>query len=241
MSTTVNNRRTKRLPRIILNQSIVGLIMFLMAASILFYAQGYRFNWKSMKLIRTGIVNVETYPKNAQVYIDGKLREDTTPFSENLTEGLYSIEVKKDGYQSWGTSFRVEPELVNSFQNIILFKSDPQIDQLTDTNKIALIKSPIDYLAGSGPALTFSDYEIWLGDSLLTRFSAPIYHVILYPDREHVLYQQGDEIRILDAEGKNDMLLVKLSQAKPTQFTISAKGDELYYLDAGQYYIAYIR
>ena len=215
--------------------------MLLLAGSILFYAQGYRFNWKSMKLVRTGIVDIVSYPKSAQVYIDNKLRDDTTPFAENLLPGVYDIEVKKDGYVNWSTAFRVEAEKVTSFDNIVLFKKDPNLEILTDSRKIDLLNSPVDYLAGSNQSITFSDYEIWIGGRLLTRFSSPISHVALYPDRAHVLYQQDDEIRIMDVEGQNDVLLVKLNQASPISFTTSSKGDELYYLDSGKYYVAYIR
>lgn len=239
----MNNSRTKQLPRIIISQTIVGLIMFVFAMFILFFAQGYRFNWKSMKVIKTGIIYVVSDPKDAQVYINGKLMEEKTPFSENLTPGKYIAEVRKDGYQPWYSGFKIEEEFVTEFKPIVLFKEDIKIEDLTDKRKIELLNSPIDTLAliKDDNNLSHNDYEIWADNNLVTRFSEPIQKVVWYPDLAHIIYQKGKEIRIIEKNGSNDTLLVTLTQGDSTIFLTNNRGDELYFSDNNQYKVAYLK
>lgn len=238
-----NNRRTKRLPRIILNQFLVGLLMATIAASVLFFAEGYRFNIKNFRVIKTGVLYLSSQPKSAAVYINGKKVKETTPYAKNLTAGTYSAAVEMAGYKTWSTSFRIDSGLVNEFGQIILFKENPEISDLSDQRKINYLNSPVENLAISNSKnyLEENGYEIWQNKLLVTRFSEPINSVSWYPGLNNILYQQGDEIRIIEISGANDTLLVKLSSTDSTRYTVNNAGDELYYLDGSQYKMAKIR
>jgi hypothetical protein len=84
-------------------------------------------------------------------------------------------------------------------------------------------------------------YEIWVGEKLVTRFSEPILNVSWYPDLSHIIFQEGNEIRVIDKNGKNDTLLIKMNQSGPARFTVGGKGEELYFVDNGKYKVAKIR
>ncbi|OQA02788.1 MAG: hypothetical protein BWY68_00917 [bacterium ADurb.Bin400] len=71
---------------------------------------------------------------------------------------------------------------------------------------------------------------------MVARFSKPVIRAMWYPDLEHIVYQQGKQIRVMEKTGLNDTLLVELSSDSPTVFTIGNKGQELYYADNGEYY-----
>lgn len=239
----MNNKRTKRLPRIILNQFLVGLLMSSIAISVLFFAEGYRFNVKNFKVIKTGILFFSSEPKGATIYLNSKKLEGVTPNAQNLAEGSYNAKVEMAGYKTWSASFKVDSGLVTEFESIVLFKENPEISNLSDQRKIDLLNSPIDYLASSNDKnlLMENGYEIWQNNNLVTRFSQSLSSVRWYPDMEHVLYQQGDEIRVIEISGINDTLLVRLSSTDSTHYTVNNRGDELYYMDGNQYKMANIR
>lgn len=238
-----NDRRTKRLPHIILNQFLVGLLMATVAASVLFFAEGYRFNVKNFKIIKTGVLYLSSQPKSATIYINDKKLKGTTPFAKNLTAGTYSAKVELAGYKTWSTSFRIDSGLVSEFDQIILFKENPEISNLSDQRKINYLNSPVENLAilNSKNYLEENGYEIWQNNVLVTRFSEPVDSVLWYPGLKNILYQQGDEIRIIEISGANDTLLVKLSGTDSTRYMVNNAGDELYYLDGDQYKMARIR
>lgn len=236
-----NDSRTKRFFRIIFSQAAVGFLMVIIAFTILFFAQGYRINFKNFKIVKTGIIYISSLPKGAGVLVNSKAKSDKTPFAESLRPGFYDVEVKKDGYITWAERFKIEPEFVTEFEKVVLVKSDITPVELTDQDKIALLNAPIDALINSGNGLTHNDYEIWNGDKLITRFSEPITKATWYIDTVHIIYQQKDEIRIMELSGKNDTLLVKLSTADPSIYRTNNKGDELYFTDNGNYKMAKIR
>ena len=231
------------MPKILLSQFFITLLMTVMALALIFYAEGYRYNFKTFKVSRTGIASFVTYPKGADIYINDRLMPEKTPYAVNLTPATYDAMVTKDGYQSWQRAFKVDSELVSEFKNIVMFKSDIPSTALTDPGKINLLNAPIDLLAGAkqGDPMIVNDHEIWVGDSLVTRFSTPVSSAIWYPDHTHIVFQQGDEIRTIELDGFNDTQLVKLSSNLPTNFALNNKGTELYFSDNGDYKVATIR
>lgn len=237
----MENRRTKLLPKIIAGQTAVALLVAVIALSILFYAEGYRINLKSRKILKTGIVHLVSFPKKSDVYINGKLESKKTPFAKNLLPGNYSIDIKMDGYSTWSSNIKIESQFVKEFKNIILIKENIVAEPLADDKKINLLYIPSDVLANTNGGLYFNEFEIWYNSSLVARFSEPVEKAIWYPDHEHIIYQQGDSIRIIDKNGRNDTKLVKLSSKVATKFTLNAKGDELYFIDNDQYFSAKIR
>jgi hypothetical protein len=175
--------------------------------------------------------------------LDGKLQGEKTPYTKNLLPGFYSVEVRKSGYQDWDNSFKIEEGMVDSFKSIVLFLEKPAREQLSDPGKINQVNNPINSLADRSPdRLTINnDYEMWEGNKLITRFSSPVSNAIWYPDHLHIIFQQSNEIRVMDSDGTNNMLLITLSGETPTRFAISSNGNELYFLDNAKYYLSKIR
>jgi len=217
--------------------------MAALAISVLFFAEGYRLNLANMRVVKTGIFFAASDPKGATIYLNNKKLDEATPHAENLPAGYYNAKVESPGYVTWTTSFHVSSGLVTDFEDIILFKEKPEISNLTDQRKIDLLNSLIERLAINNDKNPLIDngYEIWQNDKLVTRFSTPIENVIWYPDMNHIVYQQGSQIRVIEKTGLNDTLLVTLSDTISAHFTLNNRGDELYFLDNGQYKMAKIR
>jgi len=217
--------------------------MGILAFSVLFFAEGYRLNLTNMKVVKTGILFLSSDPRGATIYLNDKILDDKTPNAQNLSAGNYNAKIEMPGYKTWSAAFKVNAGLVTEFDQIVLFKENPDVSNLTDQRKIELLNSPVDFLAGTNEKNSLIDngYEIWQNNNLVTRFSTPINNVVWYPDMKHILYQQGKEIRVIEISGINDTLLTTLSTETPIHFTVNNRGDELYFLDNSQYKVAKIR
>ncbi|MDO8444194.1 MAG: hypothetical protein Q7S80_01665 [bacterium] len=237
-----NDRRTRLLPKIIFGQFSVGLIVACISLGIIFYAEGYRLNFSTLKIVKTGVLYLEFQPHDVTVTRNNLSKNKSSNFVENLTPGFYNISISKPGFIPWQLQLQVQSQSVNDYSKIILFRSDVVTADLIDQNKIALLSAPTDVLATNAPdQLLFSEHEIWIGSDLVTRFAGTIQKAIWYPDLSHIVYQQGKELRVIEISGKNDTLLATLSSDKPTIFVIGNRGTELYFQDGDQYKVATIR
>ena len=125
---------TKRIRKILF---LVCLVLFiLLAPTIILYSQGYRFDFDSKKLTQTGGLFLKILPKQAEVYLDDKLKKKTDFFFgsvlvENLLPKEYKIEVKKEGFYLWEKTLAVKEKEVTETKNIVLFPEEPKFQILT--------------------------------------------------------------------------------------------------------------
>ncbi|PIU24550.1 hypothetical protein COT12_00420 [Candidatus Berkelbacteria bacterium CG08_land_8_20_14_0_20_39_8] len=243
MKEYLHRPREKRLKEIIVGQSLVALLILVISSCLVFWGMGYKFNWQTMKIIHTGIVYMTFAPDNVEVAVSGqKPSEVKSVFEAQFLPGYYDVKISKDGYYSWQQHIKVIADQVGWYKNIVLFKTKPEISVISDQNIISSIDSPYDILVKNPEGdLSFNQHEIWLGDDLVTRLSNQISSVIWYPGSEYLAYQQADEIRIIEKNGSNDVLLVKLSSSDKTNFLFSWDGSVLLYRDGAVYKRAVIR
>jgi len=119
----------------------ISTILFVVIGSFLTirYAQGYR-PTRQGTIKGTGLLNANSFPTGAEVYINGKLTT-ATDTTLNLDPGEYQIELKKDGYHPWSKTLILEPELVVQ-TNAQLFPTSPTLAPLTYTGAISPIPAP---------------------------------------------------------------------------------------------------
>lgn len=69
---------------------------------------GTSFNFDDKASAETGILDVQSDPSDAEVYLNGE-KIDNTPTTKRFVErGTYSVEVKKDGYYTWQKNLFIE-------------------------------------------------------------------------------------------------------------------------------------
>lgn len=237
----MDNQRSKRIVKIVLMQLLVASLIFIMASLLVFFSLGYRFNFKSMRIIKTGILVLLTDQKPDMIVI-GDI-EETDPgkdFYIQLTPGYYDVSIRKEGYVTWGMTLKVEAEKVKEIYNIKLFKKNITLQTLTDQTKINLLNAPISTLA-TDDGLYFSKHEIWVSDNLVTRVSDEIKQAIWYRDKNHIIFQAGNQIRIVDSAGTNNTLLLNLKDENTARFVVNNQGNELYLSQNGEYKVASIK
>ncbi|MEI7890951.1 MAG: hypothetical protein WCI36_03185 [bacterium] len=103
------------------------VLFWLTAATIIGYAFGYRFNFKSGIFVYAGSITLKTTPQQVDVYIDGILmpsksfnRLNNSYHIGGINPGNYFLEVKAPGYQGWSKKISVHSGISTEFWNIVL-------------------------------------------------------------------------------------------------------------------------
>ena len=131
----------------------VFIILFIIGTVILsLYASGYKFNlsWPlelDRMLVKTGMLAVDSNPRSAIIYIDGKAETDksfsirkrsyiSTPAKiKGLLPGDYELTIERPGYWPYQTTITIESGITTFQENISLFKADnPTIKSITEQN-----------------------------------------------------------------------------------------------------------
>jgi len=114
----------KRIKRILI--LIFAVLFIITIPTAIFYCQGYRFDFKNKKLVKTGGFSFQTRPTNCEVYLDGKIIRKTdllfgSIFVKNLLPKKYAVRISKEGFSSWEKTLEVKEEFVTEAKNIVLF------------------------------------------------------------------------------------------------------------------------
>ena len=115
--------------------SICLILFILIAPIVIFYSQGYRFDFESKEIVQTGGLYLKILPKSAQIYLNGKLKKETSILTnsaliENLLPKTYLIEVKKERYKPWQKNLEIKEKQVTEVKNIVLFPETSKFEIL---------------------------------------------------------------------------------------------------------------
>ena len=135
------NRKTRRILFFVL-----VAVFLILTPTLIFYSQGWRMNWDTWTLTRTGALYVKAIPNSAEIYINGVLAKKTdfifgTALIENLLPDTYLLEIRKDGYQTWKKMLQTTQHEVTEAKHIILFEESISFQGVTD-NVLNVWSSP---------------------------------------------------------------------------------------------------
>lgn len=98
---------------------------------ILAFSLSYKFDRRSFKFTKTGIISVRSQPPGAAVTIDGERLADKTPLSvTELLPGTHSVTLELEGYYPYVRDIEVEGARVSRLEKVILFPLRPDIQQV---------------------------------------------------------------------------------------------------------------
>jgi len=108
----------------------------------LLYSDGWRINKGSLTtdpddnqsiIIKTGMLAVRSMPDAAQIIIDGKTLTATDTTISSLKPGTYTLEIKKEGYETWKKQVNIYPEVVTDITAVLVLQS-PKLESLTNSD-----------------------------------------------------------------------------------------------------------
>jgi len=122
-----------------LNEQKIRAVLFYLSVAVFFAglplilssSLGFKFNPRTFKFTKTGLISIKTQPQGADVYLDGRLLDQKTPATLNeLLPGSYNIKIELKHHYPWVSQVIVEPRKVSRFEKIILFPTRVDIEQL---------------------------------------------------------------------------------------------------------------
>lgn len=131
-----------------------GCIIFIVSAPLLImYVGGWVYNSSTGSLVRTGLLAVRSEPKDANIYLDGKLTRKTSGDIKFLFPREYEVSLKKDGYLPWNKRLRISIGQVTwanpTFSKIFLFKKDAPTKTLNSgVSDFAIANDTLFYITG---------------------------------------------------------------------------------------------
>lgn len=120
--------------------SITIVVVALVGTVASFYARGYRFDGKTLKLAPNGLLVVNSDPNGAQIFIDGELNTASNA-TITLNPGSYEITLKKQAYQNWSKRIEVTKEVVTQV-DATLFPTAASLTPVTFSGAINPQVSP---------------------------------------------------------------------------------------------------
>jgi hypothetical protein len=228
-------------------------LFLLLTPLVIIYPQGYRINFnfsEGNKIItQTGGIFIKAVPKQAEIYIDNKLKKKTDFFFgsaliENLVPKEYKIKVQKENYHPWEKNLKIKEKEVTDAKNIILFPKKVDLEILKeaeefsfspDEKKLALKTTNdndwqlivIDLEKETESSLTANEKFSLPGESFLTEFN-------FSQDSKLIRFKIEDEesSRIFEAETNRleDFILSEKIIPSPVESAV-AYHNENYYLD----------
>jgi len=112
-----------------LTTSLLIGIFLIIGVILVIYAQGKRLDSKG-KLVGVGIIQIDSTPNEAKVYLNGEYKAKSDTNLENLKPGSYTVKLQKDHYHTWEKLVEVKEGFVTPLK-VSLFPSNPSLTALT--------------------------------------------------------------------------------------------------------------
>jgi hypothetical protein len=193
-------------------------------------ALGFQLNWDAHSIQQTSLIELQTrFGVDADVYVNGMKQEGGLPLrATGVFPGNYTLEVKKDGYQTWSRNVTVGANLRALYQNILLVYKNPQPVDVP-------VVTPDDFNMSKADTTGISvrGNELWIGNEFVTRLSEDIVNAQWFPGRYQLIFQIGNKLVLADLDGSNIQTLVSAADSTAIPYTLKDSGRILVYQEKG--------
>lgn len=218
---------------------VILITSFLFCAALLIsVANGYHLNRNNLRLEKTGMIVVSGSTEPVDITVNGITKTVALPAKFSLLfPGSYNVIVQKDGYFPFQKTFQLaggKAVVINDI-HLVLQNLSP-VEGSNDTKTINKINND-----NSNEITQFSvlGNEIWVNDSLVTRFSQPIISAIYDSSVNQYFVQLTDGIHVISADGTNDNLILNPGTTNP--IIMSTSSNTLSYIKENKVYQIQIR
>lgn len=224
------NKKKFQLLGLVLNILVI-ILTIVTAVVVLGFANGYRVDYRNFRIEKVGALIINATPSIVTLKVD----EDTYEINAltniiSLSPGRYELVVSRSGYKNWVNSVRIESGQGVLFDDIFLFLENPELI----TERQATPREVED--AVPNPSLKYENGELRLitedegDDTLVTRLSREILAAQLIDDN-HIVFQVGQELRVIEVSGSNDTIILNLGSEDPVKLMSRQNGTILRIID----------
>jgi len=213
------------------------LILFLVTATLtVFYSLGWRFDWRTKKIIQPGIFYFKVWPRSVEIYIDGELKEKTDFFFgstlvENLLAKEYKIEIKKEGFHTWEKILEIRKREVTEAKNIVLIPENPNFRIITSEVDDFFFSPDEKKIILKSPGWSLKLFEIdknvkshLIDESNVSKNEVELFDLKFSPDSSKVLLKLG-------SKGKINYYLLDIDESPAVLSSLDSLGspEKLYF------------
>lgn len=106
----------------------LALIFLVLSPLLILYGLGYKYNWQKNRLEKTGVFFIKSFPKDAEVYLDGVRQPKTTPTQiTRLLPKVYEVKIFKDGFLPWIKNLAIQSQTATFIEDVSLIYQAPKI------------------------------------------------------------------------------------------------------------------
>lgn len=177
-------------------------VFLITAPVVVMYSAGYRINWQSRQIQKTGLLFVRSAPKDANIFINDRKRNEKTPARlQSLLPGDYQVTVSKDGLQPWSKKLRIREGTTTFADTIMLFHAAPVLEKVQDVRAESAFPSP-DARQAAIVSKDGSRTSLWILDLSIGTFSQ-LLSLDAGEDVEQLVWSPaGDSLCILLRDGR---------------------------------------
>lgn len=115
-------KKRAHIRRLFIGYFLMGVAIILAATILLVLSNGYDLDRKTGKVIQNGLIFTGSAPESAGIYLNGKANGET---DERITvpEGKYTVELRREGYETWKKTLQLKGGSIERLQYPRLFPS----------------------------------------------------------------------------------------------------------------------
>ena len=106
--------------RLAIGHLLMALLVIFGTYILIYQAYGFGVDTKTGQVVQNGLVFFDTAPDGAKIILNGVEQKNPTNTRQSLSEGDYSVELRKDGYRSWKHDFSLAGGTVERFMYPLL-------------------------------------------------------------------------------------------------------------------------
>ncbi len=148
------------------------------APLVVLYTAGYRYQFGSARIVKTGILSISTHPKSATIFLEDKEQSKRSPnVIKNLRPGETHVRLEKTGYHTWDKTLTIGSGETTFLKEVILFLESEVEEYFEKTNVSDVIQMDKDVFVYSAKNGLYE--EVWITDGPFgsDRFLAKTRHV----------------------------------------------------------------
>ena len=123
--------------------TLMVVAVVLLVGGLYLVIQGYRYNRAEGRLQQGGLVQFNSQPSGASVWLDGNLLGVKTQNKLTISAGTHKFSMWKDGYNDWNVERQVQPGTVLWLNYVRLVPKDLKVVQVE--NFKAITSSVVSY------------------------------------------------------------------------------------------------
>lgn len=105
----------------------LALIFLVLSPLLILYGLGYKYNWQKNRLEKTGVFFIKSFPKDAEIYLDGARQPKTTPTQiTRLLPKIYEVKIAKNGFLPWTKNLAIQSQTATFIEDVSLIYEQPK-------------------------------------------------------------------------------------------------------------------